>query len=132
MTVTLSKAQIEALKVELGKYGLDVRAITKPRKAKATDELAERIARVQAMSFKTAGVKASIIRTLKLRQKIDQLGGRGINSYLRAAFCCKSNHPAEIAAHWANTADGHLRRETPSLPMLGYRKHETLTIHERA
>jgi hypothetical protein len=39
MTVTLSKAQIEALKVELGKYGLDVRTMPKPRKANSVGKV---------------------------------------------------------------------------------------------
>lgn len=68
MTVTLSKAQIEALKVELGKYGLEVRVPTR-RKAKAADELSERIARLRAMKFKTASVKVGLLYTLKKAQK---------------------------------------------------------------
>jgi hypothetical protein len=67
MTITLSKAQIEALSVELGRYGLVVRPAPKPR-AEAC-EISERIAKLKAMSFKTAGVKSAILRNLSRVKK---------------------------------------------------------------
>lgn len=67
MTQTLSKATLDALRVELAQYGLDIKKISKARKFDC--ELEARIAHVQAMQFKTAGVKAGIVRALKLAKK---------------------------------------------------------------
>jgi hypothetical protein len=39
MTVTLTKAQIDAIKVELAQYGLDVRPTPKPRLAKTVAQV---------------------------------------------------------------------------------------------
>jgi hypothetical protein len=75
MTIQLTKEQIDAIKVELRKYGLNVLPLPGRGKAKAArvivdgGDLEQRIARVQAMKFKTAGVKAAILRTLKLAKR---------------------------------------------------------------
>lgn len=78
MTVQLTKEQIDAIKVELRKYGLNVLLLPGKRgrhirnTAKAlprVDDLQARIAQVRAMHFKTAGAKARIIKTLQLAKR---------------------------------------------------------------
>ena len=65
MTVTLSKAQIEALSVELAKYGLVVKPAPRARQTISANSLEGQIARIRGMTFKTAGVKAAIMRNLR-------------------------------------------------------------------
>jgi hypothetical protein len=92
MTVQLSKEQIDAIKVELRKYGLNVLPI--PGRGKAKAEASEvsplsaheakavkaRITDLQGMRFKTAGIKARLMRNYKTVLK-HGYGFRGVTSY---------------------------------------------------
>jgi hypothetical protein len=82
MTVQLTKEQIDAIKVELRKYGLNVLPMPGRGKAKAVETaspLSARIAEVSKMKFKTAGVKMAILKSLKLRLRSEQY--RAANPY---------------------------------------------------
>jgi hypothetical protein len=62
MTVQLTKAQIDAIKVELARVGLTVSVA---RQAKSiAPEIDARIARLRKMTFKTASIKGEMMRTL--------------------------------------------------------------------
>lgn len=74
MTIQLTKEQIDAIKVELRKYGLNVLPMPGRGKAKAAvivngGDLEQRIARLQKMVFKTAGVKSRIMASLRLAKR---------------------------------------------------------------
>jgi hypothetical protein len=62
MTVQLSKAQLDAIKVELAKVGLSVTVARKPKSI--ASEVDARIARLRKMTFKTASIKGEMMRTL--------------------------------------------------------------------
>lgn len=97
MTVQLSKDQIAALRVELKKYGLNVLPLPKSRggtpgaktAAPADDPIERQIARLRKMKFKTAGVKAGIIKTLKLAQRVREARKRPNLGALLAMFGVK-------------------------------------------
>jgi hypothetical protein len=69
MTVQLTKAQIDAIKVELAKVGLSVAVA---RKAKATDWIAERelVVRAAALKGQSAFWRTTQLRNLKTRRQI--------------------------------------------------------------
>ncbi len=69
MTIQLSKAQINAIRVELAKVGLSV--VIK-RQAKPLDWITERENAVRAVSFKSQSAfwKTQQLRLLKLRRQI--------------------------------------------------------------
>ena len=107
MTVTLSKAQIEALKVELGKYGLSVSVMS--RKA-VLSKLDEQIARVQGMTFKTAGVKKAMLDNLKTAKRAGdwKAANPGTITELLAMF----GRRLEDVQPWADTRWECLRNAT--------------------
>lgn len=95
MTHTLSKEQIDAIKVELKKYGLNVLPMPGRGKAKAeaiedtstsplsaieADNVRFRISQLQAMKFKTAGIKSRLLRNYKTVLK-HGYGFKGVTSY---------------------------------------------------
>jgi hypothetical protein len=69
MSIQLSKKQIEALKVELAQYGLNVTA-AKPKKH--SDWIAEREASLRGATFKAQSAfwKTTQLKALKLRRQI--------------------------------------------------------------
>jgi ABC-type uncharacterized transport system auxiliary subunit len=84
MTVTLSKAQIEALRVELAQYGLDVRPKPKPRNSAC--EISARIAELRKMTFKAQSAfwKTAQIRNLTTRMKINAFHEANPNYWTQA------------------------------------------------
>ena len=112
MTVTLSKAQIEALKVELGKYGLSVSVMSRKALARKAvlSKLDEQIARVQGMTFKTAGLKKAMLDNLKTAKRAGdwKAANPGTITELLAMF----GRRLEDVQPWADTRWECLRNAT--------------------
>lgn len=82
----LSKQAIDAIRVELARYGLDVKA--KRVKVATRCEVDDRIDSLRAMTFKTAGVKTGLMATLRRVKAMGYANDRYpslVNPYLDAA-----------------------------------------------
>lgn len=97
MTTQLTKSQIQALKVELAQYGLEIRPAPKPR-------IKSHLSAIRAWKPETAAGRACKSAMLKYASLPPIVG---VTSHFKlTGQACRSNHPAKIAefykAPWLN------------------------------